>query len=314
MLNHNFYFFPSIGCKLFAPLSLTSAFCIYILTEAQLWHLLGCFTASSFLHIPKFPTSVSYVSQGLLMGTHVLCFYCLMEVLQPSAFLLLALILAALSWYQFSTTSSPGRGSSNSRHSSHKGEAGGDCLFPVGWCFHAGPCRSGCATCLVSRVLGEDMGFPHCCVFPLALKQLERRSSAAWWSDAHCLLVLSWVRERELMEKVLKLTSNPLLGEIQMGAQLICACTSRLHSNMHQALRANCIQLALFISCSDLQIWEVSIQASGCMCNNRGSCSKGQQFPERFHTVLKICKKRKPEEKHVLYLPFFPFSPCLFPS
>lgn len=149
---------------------------------------------------PSFQPLWVNVSQGLVMGTYVLCFYHLMEVLQSSAFLLLALILTALH-LQFPTTSSPARGSSNSRCSSHKGEAGGDRLFPVGWWFHAGPCRSGCATYLVSRVLGEDMSFPHCCIFPLALKQLERRRSAPWWSDAHWLLVLS--HSRELMERVL---------------------------------------------------------------------------------------------------------------
>lgn len=112
---------------------------------------------------PSFQPLWVNVSQGLVMGTYVLCFYHLMEVLQSSAFLLLALILTALH-LQFPTTSSPARGSSNSRCSSHKGEAGGDRLFPVGWWFHAGPCRSGCATYLVSRVLGEDVSFPHCCI------------------------------------------------------------------------------------------------------------------------------------------------------
>lgn len=130
--NYNFHFCLSIGFKLLAHLSLTSNLYIHILTEDQSWLLLGCITLSSFLHIPKFPISMSCGSQELVMDTYVEYFCCLWEDLLSSGFHFPTLTLAPLSECQFPITTDGSTGSSNSRHSSHKGRTAEDCLFPVG--------------------------------------------------------------------------------------------------------------------------------------------------------------------------------------
>lgn len=232
--NYNFYFFLFIGFKLFAHLSLTSNLYTHILTKAQLWLLLGCFTLSSFLHIPTFPVSVGCGSQGLVMGMHVVCFYCLGEVLQSLAFHPPSLTLPILLWYQFPSMTTGCRDSSNSRRSSHKGETGGDWLVldPVDQGVHPGS-RTGAG--------GKTQAFPSAAISHWLWSSWREGAvlpggqvDVSSWCSAE-----SW--QRDLMERVLKLTSNPLLGEIHMWAQLICTYTFRLHSNMHQVLRANCI-------------------------------------------------------------------------
>lgn len=120
--------------------------------------------------------------------------------------------LAALSWYQFPSTTAGGRGGSNSRCSSHKEETKGTASSQR----DVPPCWTLCAPWLTSWGWGEDIGFPHCCNFPLALKQLERRHSAAWGGRCASAPGAQLCHSTELLERVLKLTSNPLPGEIQM--------------------------------------------------------------------------------------------------
>lgn len=90
------------------------------------------------------------------MAAQVVHFYCLREVLICSACHLPTLTLAVLSkcWYPRMTAGGSGT------HSSHKGETGGDCLFPVRRCLHARPFRSGSASWLTSWGQGKTEAFP----------------------------------------------------------------------------------------------------------------------------------------------------------
>lgn len=167
-------------------LSLTSNLYIHILTIAQLWLLLGCFTLSTFLHIPTFPISVSCGSQGLVMGTHVVCFYCLGDVLESLAFHPPALTLPVLLWYQFPSMTTGGRGGSNSRRSSHKGETGEDWLVldPVDQGVHPGS-RTGAG--------GKTQAFPSGAISHWLWSSWKEGAVLPGGAYVCQLLVLSWV-------------------------------------------------------------------------------------------------------------------------
>lgn len=172
---------------------------IYILTEAQWWLSLGCCALSSFFHSPRFPISEFRRGRDSLEGDTLWslgagggCSRCVFLLLQESPDVL-SLSLArpdscSPDTVPVSQYDCWGLRQLQQQEQLPKRGDTGELPLPremmpprqTLWIWECNPAHI--------LVPGEDSGFSHCCNFPVALKPLERRCSAA----------LGWERQMQV--------------------------------------------------------------------------------------------------------------------